>query len=89
MRRITDEREHHYLAYLICSRFWGHGYATEAARAILDYGLQTLGIHTVEALIRPDNTRSIRLAERLGMRHECTTQHHGCEHYVYTLIRQP
>ena len=87
MRRLIDECEHHYLSYLMCKEFWGHGYATEATRRILDYGFGTLGIHKVEALIVPDNTRSIRLAERLGMHYNSTIQHQGREHCVYALIR--
>jgi [ribosomal protein S5]-alanine N-acetyltransferase len=87
MRRLIDGCEHHYLSYLLCKESWGHGYATEAVQRILDYGFQTLDIHKVEALIRPDNARSIRLAEKLGMQHESTTEHAGRPHYVYTVTR--
>lgn len=89
MRRLADGCEHYYISYLMCRRYWGHGYATEAARRILDYGFETLGIHRIEALIIPDNTRSVRLAERLGMRYGSTTEHQGREHCVYTLTRYP
>jgi len=64
-------------------------HAAEAARRVLDYGFQTLGIQKVEALIRPINTPSIRLAERLGMCRGACLVHHGYEHYVYTLTRPP
>ena len=47
---------------------WGRGIATEAARACADWGLQNLHVPYLTALIRPDNARSIRVAERLGMR---------------------
>ncbi len=46
---------------------WGHGYATEAASACAEWGLRTLGAGYLTAMIRPDNARSIRVAERLGM----------------------
>jgi RimJ/RimL family protein N-acetyltransferase len=46
---------------------WGRGFATEAAIACLDWGFQNLALAYVTAMIRPDNTRSIRVAERLGM----------------------
>lgn len=48
----------------------GRGYATEAARALLDYAFGTLGAHRVVARLHPENTASSRLCERLGMRHE-------------------
>lgn len=77
----------HYFAYLICKRFWRQGYATEAAQSLLDYGFGTLGVDKVTALIRTDNARSIRLAEKLGLQRESTTLHQGRDHYVYTLTR--
>ncbi len=46
---------------------WGHGFATEAARACVDWGFRTLALPYITAMIRPDNPRSIRVAERLGM----------------------
>ncbi len=87
MRRVIDEREIFYLSYLVCKSFWGHGYATEAVRRILEFGFDTLGIQRVQAIIRPDNARSILLAERVGMTRESTTMHGGREHYVYILTR--
>lgn len=49
---------------------WGQGYATEAARACIAYGQQTLGLTRIVAVINPLNTRSLAVARRLGMTHE-------------------
>lgn len=49
---------------------WGHGYATEAAQAVLRDAFERLGAAEVIADIRPENAASIRVAERLGMRAE-------------------
>ena len=46
---------------------WGHGYATEAARACADWGFREFDYPYLTAMIRADNARSIRVAERLGM----------------------
>jgi RimJ/RimL family protein N-acetyltransferase len=46
---------------------WGHGVATEAALACAEWGFQNLDLPYLTAMIRPDNRRSIRVAERLGM----------------------
>jgi RimJ/RimL family protein N-acetyltransferase len=46
---------------------WGHGYATEAARACLEWGFSELEVPYLTAMISPGNDRSIRVAERLGM----------------------
>ena len=46
---------------------WGHGYATEAARASLEVGFDHLGIDRVVAVIEPANVASSRLAGRIGL----------------------
>jgi RimJ/RimL family protein N-acetyltransferase len=46
---------------------WGHGYAVEAARALLTHGFDALGLREIIAEIDPANTASIRVAEKLGM----------------------
>ncbi|MEO7454884.1 MAG: GNAT family N-acetyltransferase [Gemmatimonadaceae bacterium] len=45
---------------------WGRGYALEAARATMDYAVDTLGWTDIIHSIHPDNAPSQRLAERLG-----------------------
>jgi RimJ/RimL family protein N-acetyltransferase len=46
---------------------WGHGYAVEGARALVDHAFTTLGLHRVWAETMAVNTRSLRVMERLGM----------------------
>jgi RimJ/RimL family protein N-acetyltransferase len=54
------------LGWLLGREHWGRGYALEAAAAARDHGRARLGVTDLISLIRPDNTRSIRLAGRLG-----------------------
>lgn len=49
---------------------WGHGFATEAARAALDYAWHDLGLDAVVSLTSVGNTRSRAVMERLGMTHD-------------------
>jgi RimJ/RimL family protein N-acetyltransferase len=46
---------------------WGHGYATEGARAALDHGFDTLGLDEIVSFTSARNLRSIKVMERLGM----------------------
>ncbi|MGH7066368.1 MAG: GNAT family N-acetyltransferase [Acetobacteraceae bacterium] len=56
---------------------WRRGYATEAARPIIDHALQTLGLPEVVADVLPANAASIRVAEKLGMRPVGPALHNG------------
>jgi RimJ/RimL family protein N-acetyltransferase len=47
---------------------WGRGYATEAARALLDQAFTTMRIERVGCVTNADNHKSVAVAERLGMR---------------------
>ena len=58
------------LGYLLDRRYWGRGYATEAARAVLRYGFQELNLHRIYATCRPANVASWHVMEKLGMRRE-------------------
>lgn len=61
--------------------YWGQGMAFEAARAVLDHGLDHLGLPRIVAAINPGNGASRKLAERLGMVAGKT-----CNEYVYYAI---
>jgi len=45
----------------------GQGFATEAARASLEFGFETIGLAEIVSFTVPDNERSRRVMERLGM----------------------
>lgn len=62
------------VAYLIDKRYWGQGLGTEAAQAVLAYGFQTLGRPRLVCFIDPQNIASIRVAEKIGMTFEKTSQ---------------
>lgn len=49
---------------------WGHGYATEAAEAALQFGFETLGLEEIVSFTVPANERSWRVMERLGMKRD-------------------
>lgn len=54
---------------------WGHGYATEGARAALDYGFGTLGLDEIVSFTSALNLRSIKVMERLGMHRAADFDH--------------
>ena len=55
------------IGYELNPEYWGRGYATEAARAMLAFGFEELGLHRVWAECVADNVGSRRVLEKLGM----------------------
>lgn len=50
--------------------YWGNGYATEVAQALIKFGFTELGLHKVEAGVATENIASIRVLEKSGMTRE-------------------
>jgi RimJ/RimL family protein N-acetyltransferase len=80
------------LGYIFNPDFHGHGYATEAGAALLDVGFSGFGLHRIMARCHPDNQRSWKVMERLGMRREAHFHEHAFvkgrwdDEYVYAIL---
>lgn len=75
------------LGWTLRAEHWGHGYATEAAQACLDWGFATLEEDYFTALMRPGNEPSVRVAERLGFSPRRQDMLKGSPVTVYALDR--
>jgi len=58
------------VGYRLAKKFWGVGYATEAAKAVIQYAFDTLCIKRLIAMVDPYNVASLGVVEKLGMIHE-------------------
>lgn len=58
------------LGYTIARAYWGQGYATEAAQALITFELDKLHLVRIEAVCLPDNLASIRVLRKIGMQYE-------------------
>ena len=68
LRRVYGEYEGEIeIGYALAKDAWGRGLAAEAGARILQYGFETLGLERVIASARPENDRSIRVMEKMGM----------------------
>lgn len=76
----VDETE---VGYGLVRKYWGHGYATEAAKACMGHAFHRLGAKRVISLIRPENTPSIHVARRNGLTYLKTVLRFGYPHQVY------
>jgi RimJ/RimL family protein N-acetyltransferase len=55
------------IGWRLAAEHWGHGYATEAARAAIGFGFESLGLAEIVSFTVPANVRSRAVMERLGM----------------------
>jgi ribosomal-protein-alanine N-acetyltransferase len=82
------------LGYCLAEGAWGDGYATEAARAVVGWGFDTLDLNRVQAETDTRNTASARVLERLGfvregeLREDCVVNGDVSDSWVYGLLRR-
>lgn len=55
------------IGWRLATRFWGQGYITEAAAALIEFGFATKGLSEIVSFAVKDNRRSIAVMDRLGM----------------------
>lgn len=70
IRKETPVSHQADIGYELAPNYWKQGYATEAARALVDLGFTKLKVHRIWANCVADNIRSRRVLEKLGMRLE-------------------
>ena len=58
------------VGYRLLPRAWGHGFATEGAKALVDYGFDDLGLHRIIGVTHPGNKASQRVLQKAGLRDE-------------------
>ena len=71
------------VGYALARQFWGRGFATEGARASLQFAREVVRRERIISLIKPENVASIRVAERLGAMLDGTTDYFGNPTNVY------
>jgi RimJ/RimL family protein N-acetyltransferase len=76
------------LGYAFGRRYWNRGYASEAARAVLDEAFGALGLDHVVAITREANVRSRNVLTKLGFRLDSVRHVWGAEQLYFVLARE-
>lgn len=85
LHKLSDAVE---VGYALGKVYWGQGYATEAAQALLRFGFTHLQLSEIIALAYATNTASRRVMERLGMRFAGETdRYYETNLVIYRLAR--
>jgi [ribosomal protein S5]-alanine N-acetyltransferase len=83
----VDRQREIEIGYRLARSSWGKGLATEAAQATRNDGCDRLGFTRLISVIEAANVRSIRVAEKVGMRYEKDTQIKGIPVQIYAMQR--
>ncbi len=75
LRRYARDRRAE-LGYWLAAPAWGHGFATEAAQAAIDFGFRDLGLHRIYAQVLAGNRASLNVLDKLGMVNEGVKRQH-------------
>jgi len=76
------------VAYLLAREYWGQGLATEAATGIINYAFKEYSWDHLISLIYPDNTASIRVAEKAGMHRHKQVNLFDSSVLMYRILRK-
>lgn len=73
---ISAEHREGEIGYLLDKPYWGKGYATEVAKALIDYGFEEHGMHRIIAKCDARNEGSYHVMEKCGMKREAHLREH-------------
>ncbi len=76
------------LGFRYFKKYWGNGYATEAAKKTIGYGFNTLKLPGIFAAAHVDNTGSINVLEKCGMKYLGTEETDGILAKTYELLNE-
>lgn len=74
--RLEEAHDRAEMGYWIGVPYWGQGFATEAAAALLDYGFRDLALNRIYACRMTRNPASGRVLEKIGLQHEGRLRRH-------------
>ncbi|MQY10790.1 putative ribosomal N-acetyltransferase YdaF [Streptomyces sp. RB5] len=82
------------MGYCLAEGMWGHGYATEAARALLGWAFDTLDLNRVQTEVDTRNPASARVLEKMGfvkegtLREDCVVNGDVSDSWIFGLLRR-
>jgi len=86
--RLEDDTDWE-IGYRFFEKFWGRGYATEAFRAVIGFGLRHRNLPRLVAVANPENRASYRVMEKVGMHFERMAFYYGTDVVFYAIYPNP
>jgi [ribosomal protein S5]-alanine N-acetyltransferase len=82
-----DNKDEPEVGYRLDSKFWGKGFATEAALASIEYGFTRIELPYILGAAQRQNIASVRVLEKIGMTFEKETIFRGVAMDVYKIVK--
>jgi ribosomal-protein-alanine N-acetyltransferase len=76
------------LAYAIAKAYWRQGLTTEAAKASIKYGFETIGLDPIVAITEPSNFSSQRVMTNAGLKYEKDAHDYSLDVVYYAISRK-
>lgn len=73
------------IGFRFFEHFWNRGFATESAKACIDYGFEILNLKTIVGRAMKENTASVKVLEKIGLQYEKGFDFDGQEGVIYTI----
>lgn len=80
----TDETD---IGFRFFEHFWNKGFATESAKACIDYGFERLNLKTIVGRAMKENKASIKVLEKIGLQYERDFDFNGREGVIYRIVK--
>ena len=77
------------IGFRFFKKYWGRGFASESAKAVLEYGFNVLKLECIVGRVAPENIASVRILEKLGMKFKKQGNCHGIEDAKIYSISKP
>ncbi|MGI9276285.1 MAG: GNAT family N-acetyltransferase [Endozoicomonas sp.] len=85
---VVKDTEEINLGYRLSKKYWGQQLATEAAKAVVDYGFNQKQVDSIIVIIEPAHIASLRVAEKCGFNDFTATTYHDKSVRIYRLNRK-
>lgn len=84
---INNRVGYYDLGYRFIKQYWGKGYASEAAKAIVDYGFNRMGLKEIYGMVETGNIASRKVLEKAGLKYLETFEDEGLPHDFFVIHR--
>jgi ribosomal-protein-alanine N-acetyltransferase len=85
---VVEDTGETQVGYKLAQAHWGHGFATEVATALVEFGFTRPALPRIVAFIHPGNLPSIRVIQKVGLRYCRKDSRRGMEQLVYEMYRR-